>query len=132
MILDSFAWLLCLHPIIFFFLPVSLHFSHHVFLSVLNSRSLHFFPLSLQCLSLSLMSPSVCTLFHFYIFSPHSLSLLHQTSDIFSHLSLSLSCLPTVCLPLPPASLSWAVYLYLSLRTVWFLSGLHSDTVKWS
>lgn len=101
MILDSFAWLLCLHPITFFFLPVSLHFSHRVFLSVLNSRSLHFFPLSPQCLSLSLMSPSVCTLFHFYIFSPHSLSLLHQTSDIFSHLSLSLASPLFVCLFLP-------------------------------
>lgn len=43
MILDSFAWFLCLHPITFFFLPVRLYFSRRVFLSVLNSRSLHFF-----------------------------------------------------------------------------------------
>lgn len=45
MILDSFVWFLCLHPITFFFPPVRIHFSQCVFLSVLNSRSLHFFSL---------------------------------------------------------------------------------------
>lgn len=56
------TWLFCmvsLSAITFFFLPVRLHFSRRVFLSVLNSRSLHFF-FFLPSLSQSEPNVSLC------------------------------------------------------------------------
>lgn len=96
-ILESF----CLVPLsasnyIFLSPPVRLHFSHCVFLSVLNSGSLHF---SSALQSLSQLEPNASPCLHpfpyLYISPPDSLSPLHQTSDISSHLPR----LPPHCLP---------------------------------
>lgn len=93
LILDSFAWILCLHPITLFFLPVRLHFSRHLVLVCIK--------LQISLFSLSPQSePNVSLCLHPFRFLYIFLSFTVPAASDFRYFGPFLSCAspPFVCL----------------------------------